>query len=103
MGADYVDPSSFLDLFQTGVPYNRGHYSNPEYDKLVKEASTTNANDPEKRWENMVDAEKTIMGDMGVIPLYQKAEAHLRAEKVKDVGFHPAGAQYDYKWTYISE
>lgn len=102
-GADYVDPSSFLDLFQTGVPYNRGHYSNPEYDKLLKAAATTNANNPEKRWENLVDAEKTIMGDMGVIPLYQKAEAHLRAEKVKDVGFHPAGAQYDYKWTYISE
>lgn len=102
-GADYVDPSSFLDLFQTGVAYNRGHYSNPEYDKLVKAASTTNANDPEKRWENLVDAEKTIMGDMGVIPLYQKAEAILRSEKVKDVGFHPAGAKYDYKWTYISE
>jgi oligopeptide transport system substrate-binding protein len=102
-GADYVDPSSFLDLFQTGVSYNRGRYSNAEYDKLVKAAATTNANDPEKRWENMVDAEKVIMGDMGVIPIYQKAEAHLRAEKVKDVGFHPAGAQYDYKWTYISE
>ncbi|MFD2306704.1 peptide ABC transporter substrate-binding protein [Enterococcus termitis] len=102
-GADYVDPSSFLDLFQTGVPYNRGHYSNEEYDKLVKSAATTNANDPEKRWDDMVNAEKTIMGDMGVIPLYQKAEAHLRAEKVKDVGFHPAGAQYDYKWTYIAE
>jgi oligopeptide transport system substrate-binding protein len=102
-GADYVDPSSFLDLFQTGVSYNRGRYSNAEYDKLVKAAGTTNANDPEKRWENMVDAEKVIMGDMGVIPIYQKAEAHLRAEKVKDVGFHPAGAQYDYKWTYISE
>lgn len=102
-GADYVDPSSFLDLFQTGVPYNRGHYNNPEYDKLVKEAATINANDPEKRWVNLVDAEKIIMGDMGVIPLYQKAEAHLRAEKVKNVGFHPAGAQYDYKWTYISE
>ncbi|MBO0468726.1 peptide ABC transporter substrate-binding protein [Enterococcus plantarum] len=102
-GADYVDSSSFLDLFQTGVPYNRGHYSNADYDKAVKAAATTNANDPEKRWENLVDAEKIIMGDMGVIPLYQKAEAHLRAEKVKDVGFHPAGAQYDYKWTYISE
>ncbi|MGX7265466.1 peptide ABC transporter substrate-binding protein [Enterococcus crotali] len=102
-GADYVDPSSFLDLFQTGVPYNRGHYSNADYDKALKAASTTNANDPEKRWDNLVDAEKIIMGDMGVIPLYQKAEAHLRAEKVKDVAFHPAGAQYDYKWTYISE
>lgn len=102
-GADYADPSSFLDLFQTGVSYNRGRYSNPEYDKYVQAAATSDANDPEKRWDDMVNAEKVIMGDMGVIPLFQKAEAHLRAEKVKDVGFHPAGAQYDYKWTYISE
>ncbi|MHC5227199.1 peptide ABC transporter substrate-binding protein [Enterococcus sp. LJL99] len=102
-GADYADPSSFLDLFKTGVSYNRGRYSNPEYDKLIDSASTTNANDPEKRWDDMVNAEKLIMGEMGVIPIYQKAEAHLRADKVKGVVAHPAGAQYDYKWTYISE
>ena len=40
---------------------------------------------PEKRWDDMLNAEKTIMGDMGVVPLFQKSEAHLRAEKVKDV------------------
>ena len=102
-GADYADPSSFLDLFKTDVPYNRGRYSNPEYDKLVEAASTTDANDPEKRWDDMVSAEKVIMDDMGVIPVFQKAEAHLRADKVKGVVAHPAGAQYDYKWTYISE
>ncbi|WP_321385150.1 peptide ABC transporter substrate-binding protein [uncultured Enterococcus sp.] len=102
-GADYVDPSSFLDLFITGNSYNRGRYSNKEYDEYLKSASTTNANDPEKRWEDMVNAEKVITGEMGVIPLYQKAEGHMRSAKVKDVGFHPAGAQYDYKWTYISE
>ena len=31
----------------------------------------------------MLNAEKTIMGDMGVVPLFQKSEAHLRAEKSK--------------------
>ncbi|MCB5954539.1 peptide ABC transporter substrate-binding protein [Enterococcus sp. CWB-B31] len=102
-GADYADPSSFLDLFITDNSYNRGKYSNTEYDNYLKSASTTNANNPEKRWDDMVNAEKIIIGEMGVIPLYQKAEGHLRAAKVKDVGFHPAGAQYDYKWTYISE
>lgn len=101
--ADYSDPSSFLDLFEKGVAYNRGHYDNSEYNKLVEAASSTDANDPDKRWTDMVDAEKVIMGDMGVIPIYQVAEAHLVSDKVKDIGFHPAGAEYDYKWTYISE
>ncbi|MFD1900930.1 peptide ABC transporter substrate-binding protein [Enterococcus termitis] len=102
-GADYADPSSFLDLFVTGNAYNRGHYTNPEYDKLVENAATTNANNPEARWQDMLDAEKIIMDDMGVVPLYQKAEARLRSDKIKDVVYHSTGAKYDFKWTYIEE
>ncbi|HIB3677129.1 TPA: oligopeptide ABC transporter substrate-binding protein Opp1A [Enterococcus faecalis] len=101
--ADYADPSSFLDLFASDNSYNRGRYNNSEFDKFVKAASSADATDPEKRWDDMLNAEKTIMGDMGVVPLFQKSEAHLRAEKVKDVAVHPAGATYDYKWAYISE
>lgn len=102
-GADYADPSSFLDLFVTGNSYNRGRYSNEEYDKLVADSNTTHAADPEARWADMVAAEKVLMDDMGVIPMYQKSEAHMRSAKVKGVVAHAAGAQYDYKWTYIEE
>ena len=102
-GADYADPSSFLNLFETNNSYNRGHYSNADYDKNVKEAATTNANDPEKRWTNMIDAEKIILADMGVSPIYQRAQTFMRSEKVKDVVFHSAGPNFDYKWAYISE
>lgn len=100
-GADYADASSFTDLFTTGNSYNRGQWSNEEYDALIKSASTTNVNDPEKRWEDLVNAEKLIMSEQGVIPVYQKAEAHLRAPNVKGIVAHAAGAQYDYKWTSI--
>ncbi|HPR80891.1 MAG TPA: peptide ABC transporter substrate-binding protein [Enterococcus sp.] len=102
-GADYADASSFTNLFVTGNSYNRGGYSNPEYDKIVDAANNEHANDPEKRWEDLVKAEQTIMADQGVIPVYQKAEAHMRAEKVKGVVAHAAGAQYDYKWVTIEE
>lgn len=100
-GADYADASSFTDLFTTGNSYNRGQWSSEEYDAAVKAAGTANANDPDKRWEDLVNAEKIIMNEQGVIPVYQKAEAHLRATKVKGVVAHAAGAQYDYKWTSI--
>lgn len=102
-GADYSDPSSFTDLFVTGNSYNRGHYSDTTYDELVKAAETTDAGDLEKRWRTLVDAEKVLLETMGVAPVYQKAEAHLRSEKVKDVVVHGAGARYDYKWAYLSE
>ncbi len=102
-GADYADASSFTDLFVTGNSYNRGQWSNAEYDKVNKAAGTTNVANPEKRWADLLDAEKIIMADQGVTPVFQKAEAHLRATKVKDVVVHSAGAQYDYKWAYIEE
>lgn len=102
-GADYADPSSFLDLFVTGNSYNRGGYSNAEYDALVEASGSTDAADSDKRWTDMVKAEKILLDEMGVAPVYQKAEAHLRNEKVKGVVAHGAGATYDYKWTYISE
>ena len=102
-GADYADPSSFLDLFVTDGSNNKGRYSNKEYDALVNKAATTDANNPEARWKDMLDAEKLLMDQMGVIPLYQKAEAHLRSEKAKDVVYHSTGAKYDFKWMYMEE
>jgi len=102
-GADYADASSFTDLFVTGNSYNRGQWSNAEYDKLNTAAGSTDVANPEKRWTDLLDAEKVIMDEQGVTPVFQKAEAHLRATKVKDVVVHSAGAQYDYKWAYIEE
>ena len=102
-GADYADASSFTNLFVTGNDYNRGQYSNAEYDAAIEAANNEHANDPEKRWDDLIKAEQIIMADQGVIPVYQKAEAHLRAEQIKGVVAHPAGAQYDYKWVTIEE
>ncbi|MDH6363548.1 oligopeptide transport system substrate-binding protein [Enterococcus sp. PF1-24] len=102
-GADYADPSSYSDLFVTGNSYNRGRWSNEEYDVLVKDAAVKNANDPVARWQNLIDAEKVMLDQLGVIPVYQKAEGHMRATNLKGIVAHAAGAQYDYKWAYIEE
>lgn len=50
--ADYADPSSFTDLFVTGNSYNRGRWSNAEYDEAVKAASSTDAGDEQARWDD---------------------------------------------------
>jgi oligopeptide transport system substrate-binding protein len=101
--ADYADPSSFLSLFTTDNPYNRGGFSNQEYDNLVSNAETIHADNPNARWQDMLTAEKILMKNMGAIPLYQQGEARLRADKVKGVVFHSTGAKYDFKWAYIEE
>ena len=44
-GADYADPSSFTDLFVTGNSYNRGQWSNADYDKAVEASASKDAGD----------------------------------------------------------
>jgi oligopeptide transport system substrate-binding protein len=38
---DYVDPNSFLDLWVTNGTNNQTGWSNPDYDRLIAEASQT--------------------------------------------------------------
>ncbi len=103
-GADYADPSSFTDLFTTGNSYNRGQWSNKEYDDVVKAAASRDAGDEQARWDDFQEANKIITADdMGVVPVYQKAEGHLVNEKIKGIVHHTAGASWDYKWTSVEE
>ncbi|MGN8981724.1 peptide ABC transporter substrate-binding protein [Enterococcus villorum] len=102
-GADYSDPSSFTDLFTTGNSYNRGQWSNADYDKAVANSNTKDASDEQTRWADLQEANKIMADDMGVIPVYQKAEGHLVNEKIKGIVHHAAGASWDYKWTYVEE
>lgn len=101
--ADYADPSSFTDLFVAGNSYNRGQWSNVDYDKVVDDSGNKDAGDEQARWADLQEATKIMSDDMGVIPVYQKAEGHLVNEKVKGIVHHAAGASWDYKWTYVEE
>lgn len=102
-GADYLDPSSFTDLFVTGNSYNRGKWSNSTYDQHVNDSQTTHAADPKARWDDLMAAQNTLIEDMAVVPVYQKVEAHLIQPKFKNVVHHAAGASWDYKWVTIEE
>lgn len=98
--ADYTDPSSFVNLFVTDNSYNLGKYSNEKYDEKIQLASTTDVANPEKRWQDMVDAEDIIIEDAGLIPMIEIGRAHLRTKKIKNIAVHPTGSRYDYKWAY---
>ncbi|WP_270893712.1 peptide ABC transporter substrate-binding protein [Listeria welshimeri] len=97
-GPDYQDPITFLSTTMTDNNYNRSNYSNKEYDKLLTNASTTYATQPEKRWQAMLDAEKILMDDVGIAPLYQAGTAALQSPKVTGISHHLFGAPFSYHW-----
>lgn len=101
--ADYTEPISFMELFTTGNEYNDGSWSNSQYDELIKAAKTTDAADPDKRWNDMVKASKILSKDMGASPLYQQNSPEMIRPKVKGLIVNSAGVMYNYKNVHIEE
>ncbi|KRL08885.1 oligopeptide ABC superfamily ATP binding cassette transporter, substrate-binding lipoprotein [Schleiferilactobacillus perolens DSM 12744] len=94
--ADFPDPITFLDLFTSNNSYNRGKWSNAEYDKLIDESKTTYANNAEKRWDVLLQAQELLTKEQGVIPIYQRVQAHLvKQGKISGLKTTPGGA-YDF-------
>lgn len=98
----FADPINFLDVFESATSYNTSGFKNAEFDKLLDQSENEYGNQPEKRWQNLVQAEKILMEDQGTIPLYQVAKSQLLRTNVKGIIFNPAGVPYDWKKAYIS-
>ena len=97
-GADYADPINFLELFQSENGNNKSGYNNADYDELI-ESAQTNVTDLESRWQDMLDAEKVLMDDAGIAPIYQRAYAVLEKDYVQDFTTYLVGAEWSLKWT----
>lgn len=100
--ADFPDAISFSSLFTSNNSYNRGQWQNSAYDTAIKNAEGKDADNSAARWDDLVSAEKTLMSQQGIVPLYQQTQAQLLKSKVKGVQYFPTGAQWDFSQAYIS-
>lgn len=80
--ADFADASNFLDLFETNSSNNIGKWSSSEYDKLIKEAG--NSLDNSVRIEKLHDAEKILIGEAPILPVYFDANIYYHKPYVKN-------------------
>ena len=73
---DYNDASNFLDLFRSDVgTMNPSVWSNKEFDSLMQQAAVEA--DSKKRVEFMQSAERLLLADMPLIPIYYYTTQHL--------------------------
>jgi oligopeptide transport system substrate-binding protein len=98
-GADYNDAMSYLDIFTTGQSYNRGKWSNAEYDALIKK-SKNNPNFDE-RLQDMIKAEKILIDEQAIAPLFYRTRLGLVKPYVKDIMWNPIYGYYDFKWASL--
>jgi oligopeptide transport system substrate-binding protein len=74
--ADYADAQNFLDLLITDGGNNDGHYSDPDYDRLIRQASSLP--DGAERNSVMRQAEEiAVTRDQVVIPIYYYVSQNL--------------------------
>jgi oligopeptide transport system substrate-binding protein len=97
-GPDYMDPTTYLDLFMSENGHNNIGYKNPEYDYLVGSAKMGRLTG-QKRFDALVDAEKILVyDDVVVLPIFQSNTVSLRRTELKNLYTQKVGPDYFLKW-----
>ncbi|HMM22906.1 MAG TPA: peptide ABC transporter substrate-binding protein [Selenomonadales bacterium] len=90
---DYLDPMTFMDTLTSKNGNNHTRWGNAEYDRLVQQVAQMSS-DQAVRMKAMHDAEKILMDDMPVLPIYFYVNRYLESPNVKGVIHDALGAVY---------
>lgn len=99
---DYDDPMTFFSLWTTAGCEICEHWSNADYDKIIADCTTgALAAEPDARWAAMYEAEKILLENAVIAPLYTDADSMLIASNVNGIEFHVAGVNRVFKYVTI--
>jgi len=77
---DYPDPSTFIDFLTTTSENNNGKYSNKEVDESLVKANLER--DPAKRYKLLANAERLIIEEAAIAPIYHYVWYSLMSPRV---------------------
>jgi len=80
--ADYLDPTTFLDMWRKGDSNNNTGWSHPDYDRLLREAALEA--DPQSRRRKLQAAEEILLEEMPVLPIYWYTRTYAIHPAVKN-------------------
>ncbi len=86
---DFYDAGSLLETLTTTSPQNNTGYSNPKYDEAITNAAREM--DRVKRINFMHEAEKYLMEDLPVAPIYFYTSAVMQSKRVTNIHRSPLG------------
>lgn len=95
---DYNDPMTFLDMWVKDGGNNNSGWHSSKYDSLINIASSIS--DTKKRAEVFYDAEKILLTELPIIPIYFYTNVYLIRPEVK--GWYPNILNlHNYKFIYL--
>lgn len=80
---DYLDPYTFLSIWQTGDGNNNTGWGNKRYDELMQ--ASLREGDVTKRVALLGEAESLLLDELPMVPLYYYVRAHLTRPEVKNL------------------
>ncbi|MDT8439115.1 MAG: peptide ABC transporter substrate-binding protein [Wenzhouxiangellaceae bacterium] len=97
---DYQDPYTFLELFRSGHRRNDVGYANPTFDRLLEQIAAERI--PARRRNLMREAERMLLADQVVLPVYTYVTKRLVDPLLKGwapnvMDFHPSAQMFFVK------
>ena len=86
---DFNDAANLLETLMSASPQNATGYENLKFDELMKNAALEM--DTAKRINFMHEAEKILMEDLPVLPIYFYSSGSLQSKRVKNIYKSPRG------------
>lgn len=93
---DYLDPTTFLDMWTRDNGNNNTGWSSAEYEGLLREAAQKA--DPADRLATLARAEETMLADFPILPIAWYSRLYLHRPEVK--GWHPLVLD-NHPWKHI--
>jgi oligopeptide transport system substrate-binding protein len=100
--ADYDDPMTFLDLFESTSAYNTSEYKNERYDQLIRDAR--GEADSAKRMDMLLEAERILVeDDAAIAPNRFYGVSYLVRPTIENFVAQPYGGGRDYSFARLEE
>jgi oligopeptide transport system substrate-binding protein len=97
--ANINDPITFLDFYRyLSSSNNHSQWNNPKFSDLLEEADLTP--DADRRMTLLKQAEKILMDDMPIAPIYFYTGAYIKKPYVKGITLSELN-DLDLKWAYV--
>ena len=99
-GPDYADPMTYLGMWVTKNSNNYGNWSSADYDAIIKRCTSGDlCTNPTGRWSALFDAEKIVLQQAVIYPLYTQCNVEMVSTKVTGIEYHPVALNRVYKDT----
>lgn len=98
---DFDDAITFGDLMASWNENNRGRYSNPAYDALVRAANASG--EQSIRMPLFAQMQKILIDDVPILPTFESAEMYAIDPRLHGVARARFGGDLDFRHAYVEE